>query len=167
MISNPLATVTKFGCCCTSCDCLSSMWRPTSWKERVELLNSWRWIQTGRSQLWLWETVAIWRNPMRFCCISRRGQDFYQAILGNAAKCTSGYSLSNIAMSQTSQPPDSGRIICMRESMMSVSWSGVNRRVEMRSVWWNDNSEKTNFLVGNMELLTLLFMPIPTKHNSS
>ena len=40
---------------------------------------------------------------------------------GNAAKCTSGYSLSNTAMSQTSQSPDSGRIICERESMMSVS----------------------------------------------
>ena len=49
------------------------------------------------------------------------GQDFYQAILGNAAKCTSGYSLSNIAMSQTLQPPDSGRTICEWESMMSVS----------------------------------------------
>ncbi len=52
---------------------------------------------------------------------SRRGQDFYQAILGNAAKCTSGYSLSNIAMSQTSQPPDSGRPISGWGSMTSVN----------------------------------------------
>ena len=36
--------------------------------------------------------VAILLNPMQFCCIWRRRQDFYQAILGNAAKCTSGYS---------------------------------------------------------------------------
>ena len=48
MISNPLATVTKFGCCFTSCDSLSSIWRPTSWKGRAELRNFWRWIQTEK-----------------------------------------------------------------------------------------------------------------------